>query len=439
MGIFKAYDIRGIYPTEINEENFYKIAKACVKYFGGKKVLVGGDGRLSTPSLKKSLIDGLLEENMEVYDLGLVSTSTFNFIISTGAFDFGLQITASHNPKEFNGLKVYDKLGNSIGIGYGLEKIEEIFKNIGNERKMKSGKLIEAYEMKSLHKEFLERSAEAFEKGVCIDYSNGCGSIVFSDVISGKIKATEINKEIDGRFPSHPPEPTEENLKEVIRLVKEKRCAFGAAFDGDADRIVFIDETGKVVRGDKILYLLSKFLNAKKVVYEISFPPLFRIKMQEVGVEAIETKVGRTYIINEMRKSQADVGGEVSSHFYFKETNFMEDAFYTFLLVTKILNKENKTITELLKDYPDFPHETLKINVPEEKKYQIVENIRMEVEKEFETISVDGVKVIIDEKNWFLIRASNTEPLIRVYMEGETLESLDKIRKIAMSFINRFI
>jgi len=439
MGIFKPYDVRGIYPTEINEKIFYKIARACVEYFGGGKVLIGGDGRLSTPSLKIALIEGLLDEGMEVYDLGLASTSTFNFLISSGKFDFGLQVTASHNPKEFNGIKVYDKVGNSIGIGYGLEKIEEFFKKIEGEPKRKKGTYIDASELKIEHKKFLEKNIETFDKKVCIDYSNGCGSIVFSDVINRKIDVIEINKEVDGSFPSHPPEPNEENLKELIKLVKEYGCVFGAAFDGDADRIVFVNENGKVIRGDKILYLLSKFLGAKKVVHEVSFPPLFKEKMHEVGAEVIETKVGRVYIINEMRSSNADVGGEISSHFYFKETNFMEDAFYTFLLVLKILKREKRSLGELLKDYPEFPHKTVKVNVPDEMKYQIVENIRKEIEGKFNTISIDGVKVVFDEKDWFLIRASNTEPVIRVYIEGENQEKVKELERFVMGIINKFI
>ncbi len=438
MGIFRKYDIRGIYPTEINEKIFYKIARACVKYFGGRKVLIGGDGRLSTSSLKKALIEGLIDEGMEIYDLGLVSTSTFNFLVSSGKFDFGLQITASHNPKEFNGIKVYDRVGNSIGIGYGLEKIEEIFTNI-NESRTKKGTYIDSSELKVEHKKFLEKNIETFDKNVCIDYSNGCGSIVFSDVINGKVRAIEINKEIDGNFPSHPPEPNEENLKDLTKIVREYGCSFGAAFDGDADRVVFVDENGKIIRGDKILYLLARFLGAKKVIHEVSFPPLFEKKMKEIGAESIETKVGRMYIINEMRNSEADVGGEISSHFYFKETNFMDDAFYTFLLMVKILNKENKNLGELLKDYPEFPNKILKVSVCEEEKYKIIENVRKEVEDSFNIISIDGVKIFLDEKNWFLIRASNTEPVVRIYIEGENQDKLKELEKFVINLIKKFI
>jgi len=321
----------------------------------------------------------------------------------------------------------------------GLEKIEEIFNAINIENGNKSGKLIDASEMKNLHKKFLEDFIESFDKRICIDYSNGCGSVVFSDVIKNRINAIEINKEIDGNFPSHPPEPTEENLKKLSELIKKNNCSLGIAFDGDADRIVFLDEKGKLIRGDRILYIFSKFLRPKKVVYEVSFPPLFRNMLEKLGIRHVESKVGRVYIINEMRKENADIGGETSSHFYFKATNFVEDAFYAFALMIKILKKEEKTISELLEEYPELPHESFKISVPEDKKYHIVEKLKEEISKEFETITIDGVKVILDDKNWFLIRASNTEPVIRVYVEGESKEKLDKNKKIVENFIKKFI
>jgi phosphomannomutase len=439
MSIFKPYDIRGVYPNEINEKVAYKIAKACARYFKGNNVLIGGDGRISTPSLKKGVIDGLLEEGVDVYDLGTAPTSTFNFIISSGNYDFGLQITASHNPKEYNGIKVYDNLGNSIGSGFGLEKIEEIFKRINVRKGKKNGKYTDISEMKNLHKEFLENFVEDFDQKICIDYSNGCGSIVFPDLIKNRIKAIEINKEIDGNFPAHPPEPTEENLKNLSELVKENNCSLGIAFDGDADRIVFLDENGKLIRGDRILYIFSKFLNPKKVVYEVSFPPLFRSVLEKLGIKCVESKVGRAYIINEMRKENADIGGEISSHFYFRSTNFMEDAFYAFFLMIKILKKEEKRINELIEEYPEFPHESFKISVTEYKKYHIVEKLKDDISKEFETITIDGVKVILDDKNWFLIRASNTEPIIRVYVEGESKEKLERNKRIVENFIKKFI
>jgi len=440
MSIFRAYDIRGIYPIEINEEIFYKIGRACAKYFDGKNALIGGDGRLSTPSLKKAVIDGLLDEGIEVYDLGIVSTSTFNFIIAKNKFDFGLQITASHNPKEFNGVKIYDKYGNNIGLGFGLEKIREIFNTIKiDDKGSGKGRYIDASYLKQDHKEFLEKYVENFDSRVCIDYSNGCGSIVFSDVIKDRIPAIEINKEIDGNFPSHPPEPIEENLEQLKKIIKGKNCLFGVAFDGDADRIVFLDENGRVVRGDKILYIFSKILSPKKVVYEVSFPPIFKILLKKLKIEGIESRVGRSFIIAEMRRNDADIGGEISSHFYFKSTRFMEDAFYTFLVMVSILKKEGCNLSQLLKEYPEFPYKVIKVGVAEERKFQIIESLRKEISKEFETITIDGVKVIIDDKNWFLIRASNTEPIIRVYIEGENEEKLRKNEELVRGLINKFI
>jgi len=439
MSIFKSYDIRGVYPSEINEETAYKIARACAQYLKGKKALVGGDARLSTPFIKKSVIQGLVDEGVDVYDLGVVSTSTFNFLSLRDNFDLGIQVTASHNPKEFNGMKIYDSNGNVVGLGFGLEKIEEISKTIGKESKKKKGKVIDASNLKEEHKRFLENFAENFDQKVCIDYSNGCGSILFSDVIANRINAIEINKKIDGNFPSHPPEPSEENIKELSEIVKKEKCAFGVAFDGDADRIAFLDENGKLIRGDRILYIFSKFLKPKKVVHEISFSPLFDSILRNLGIQPIETKVGRKYIITEMKSADAEIGGEVSSHFYFKSSNFMEDAFYAFFLMVKILKKQKKKISLLAEDYPELPFESFKVSVPEEKKYQIMEKLKEEISKNFEAITIDGVKVILDNKNWFLIRPSNTEPIIRVYVEAESQQKLNQNKAIVEEFIKKFV
>jgi phosphomannomutase len=439
MSIFKGYDIRGIYPTEINEKVCYRIGRACAKYFNGRDALVGGDGRLSTPSLKKALINGLIEEGINVHDLGIVSTSTFNFLISSKKFDFGLLVTASHNPKEFNGVKVYDGLGNSIGMGFGLEEIERIFKKVGGRKGERKGSYIDVSEMKNEHKMFLEAYVEEFDENVCIDYSNGCGSIVFSEIIKNRVNTIEVNKEIDGNFPSHPPEPTKENLKKLAKIVREKKCIMGVAFDGDADRIVFLDENGKIMSGDKILYIFSKFMLPRKVVYEVSFPPFFKTLLKTLNIEGIESRVGRTFIINEMRKNNADMGGEISSHFYFKSTNFMEDAFYSFLLMIRIIKREGKKLSELASEYPELHSETFKVTVPEGRKYQIIEKLKETIGREFEIITTDGIKVIINEKNWFLIRASNTEPAIRVYIQGETKNSLKRLKKQIERFFSRFI
>jgi phosphomannomutase/phosphoglucomutase len=161
--------------------------------------------------------------------------------------------------------------------------------------------------------------------------------------------------------------------------------------------------------------------------------------LKNLEIDAFETRVGRVYIINEMRRTKADIGGEISSHFYFKTTNFMEDAFYTFLLMVNIIKKERKKMSELLEEYPEFPSERFKVNVPEERKYQIVERLKEEISKKFKTVAIDGVKVILDDKNWFLIRASNTEPIIRVYVEGENEQKLNENKKLVESFLKKFI
>ncbi|MEM5815028.1 MAG: hypothetical protein QXD89_00885 [Candidatus Aenigmatarchaeota archaeon] len=438
MSIFKPYDIRGIYPNEINEEIFYKIARVCVEYFRGEKVLVGCDGRVSSLSLKKATIQGLVDEGVEAYDLNLVSTSTFNFLISKRKFDFGIQITASHNPAEYNGMKIYDKNGKTLGLGSGLEKIEELFKKLQWKEK-KKGKIITAEYLKEKHKNFLMKNAVKIKQKFLVDFSNGVGSIVFIDVLKGiKQDFLYINEKIDGKFPSHPPEPNEQSLSKLSSLIKEKKLDFGIAFDGDADRIVFMDENGKLLRGDQILFILAKYLKPKKVVYEVSFPPVFKKLLEDMKIEGIETRVGRSFIIETMRKNKANLGGEISSHFYFKKTNYMEDAFYTFFLIAKILKKERKKISEILSEYKIGKSMNYKFPIDDSKKYILVEKLKSELRKKFKIIDIDGVKVIISKSDWFLIRASNTEPLIRIYIESLNEEKIKEYKKMIDNLIQKF-
>jgi len=438
LSIFKQYDIRGVYPKEINEKIFYKLAKACSKYFEGKTALIGCDGRLSSLNLKNSVIQALLDDGIEVYDVGLVSTSTFNFLISLKKFDFGIQITASHNPKDYNGMKIYDNNGNSIGLGFGLEKIKEIFENEKFNRNKIGGKLVNGDFLKKLHIDFLIKKAVKSDVKFALDFSNGVGSIVLKEVLNNNYNFISINEKIDGNFPSHSPEPSEESLSELRNIVKIKNLDFGACFDGDADRIVFVDDEGNVIRGDQILYLFSYHLNAKKIVCEVSFPPKFSKFLKSLGKEIYETKVGRTFIINKMREVDADVGGEISSHFYFKETNFMEDAFYSLLILISILEKEKKKLSEVLKDYTLGKFINYKIEVDEDKKYTIIEKLKDNFRKDYEVLEIDGIKVIISDEDWFLIRASNTEPVIRIYIESLEEKKIEEYRKIIDNYIKSF-
>ena len=408
MSIFKSYDIRGIYPKEINEDIFKKIAKSIITFFRDvRKVIVGNDCRISSNSLKESIISALSNYNLKIYDVGLVSTSTFNFLVKK--FDLGLMITASHNPKEYNGLKVYYK-GNEIGYDNGLNEVEKIFNSEKFFEENKKAKIIDAENLKERHLKFLLRKGKNLKDlKVAVDFSNGCANVIFKDFLNSlKIEKIYLNDKIDGNFPAHDPEPNEKTLKELIEVVKKENCDFGVGFDGDADRIAFVKD--RIIRADELAFFLSKVYKYKKIVIDFSFPEKFK---KYFNVEV--SKVGRTNVLKKAKEVDADAAFEMSGHVYLKEIGFFEDVFYVFIKFAKKYKKFEK----LLKEYEKPNILQLKFPIFD------VESLKEKIKNFGKIVELDGFKFIIDEDNEFIIRKSQTEPIVRL-----TIYYKDKLEEI---------
>ncbi len=438
MSIFKAYDIRGVYPKELNEEIIYKIARAFATFTNAKKIAVGGDNRLSTPSLKNSFIKGLLDSGADVTDIGIIPTSMIYFACYKLGFEAGAMITASHNPKEFNGVKLCDAEGLAIGLENGLEEIKNIMEKskfkVGN-GKLNTINIVDDYE------EFVRRLALNY-KGlkIVIDGSDGSAGRIYARIFRALgADVTELFCNPDGNFPHHEiPDPLiEENLKQVKEEVKKISADIGLALDGDGDRIVIIDENGEKTNTSHIIALLAeKCLEQNKnakIVYDILSSQLIEEVIKRHGGTPVVWKVGHSNVPRKCKEIDAPFAGEASSHFYFKESSYTDDTLIAAIKILNILVSEKAKLSGLTNKYPTYYQELEKrIPIMPEMKFKFIENLKEEfIQKGYEISTLDGVKVKF-ENGWAVFRASNTESKIVISYESPDLEQFKKIE----TFVN---
>jgi len=441
--IFKAYDIRGIYPKEINEEAAFKIGQAFYHFLlqtlkkKPSKILLARDNRLSSPSLAKSFSMGVRSQGGKIINLGIIPTPTFYFASWYLKADGGAMITASHNPPEFNGIKLVGKNAKPIAKGAGMEKIKSLVKKLPKISKIKKGK----EEKKSILNEYLKFSFKFLDKRkvlplkIVIDTANAVAGlwIPFLKRNLKQITFYHLFEKLDGRFPNHLPDPLKkENLKFLSEKVKEVKADFGVAFDGDGDRIIFVDENGNPVSGDIITALLSKIILEKnpgqKILYDIRSSKIVKETIEENGGKAYLCKTGHSFIKLKMAKYNIYFGGEVSGHYYLKDNHFMEMPLFVLFKVIEKLSEERKPFSQVLKPFQKY-FSSGEINFEMEERREVVEALKKYFKKLPCKIStLDGVKAEFDDF-WVLVRPSNTEPLLRLMVEAKSKEILDKKTK----------
>lgn len=438
MSIFRAYDIRGIYPKDLNEENAFKIGAAFAQVNPGK-IAVGHDARLSSPSLKQKLIEGLVSGGVHVVDIGMVTTPILIFSVSFYSFDGGIIVTGSHNPKEYNGLKMFTK--NSVPISYerGLNKIEDMIKR-GYAFKITGNGKVEKKDVLDDYKNYLLGKIKFNfppKMKVVIDAGNGSGGKIYSDILKkAGLEVVEMYCEPDGNFPNHPPDPLEpENIVDLQKKVVEENADIGFAYDGDGDRLVVVDEKGKVTTVNDIFILLIKytlqnFENAK-IVYNVSNSLAVKDTIEKYGGVPIEYKVGHTNVQQKLKNENAQFGGELSGHYFFKELFTSDDAIFATLKLLEFMVNDN---TSLEKEFAEIPRyysmvsEDIVIPIKDSEKFIFIENLKKDLRKKgYEINDMDGVKVLFED-GWALFRASNTTPLIRYGFESKTKDGFEKIK-----------
>ncbi len=440
---FKAYDIRGKVPSELNIDLAYNVGRAFARQQNAKRVVIGRDVRESSPELAESLAKGLTDAGCDVIDLELCGTEMIYFGTPHLDADGGIMITASHNPPEYNGLKFVKRGSKPMGYNSGLNEIEEMISsnNLG-EISEKKGSVIPTDIMQefidSLSKFYNPKNIKDYK--VVVNSGNGCVGPAL-DVLEKylPIKMIKVHHEPDSSFPNGVPNPLlPENRQSTIDAMKKDGADLGVAWDGDYDRCFFFDEKGNFIEGYYIVGLLAKSLLKKfpgeKIVHD---PRLIwnTLKVVEIaGGEAIESVSGHAYIKQKMREVNAVYGGEMSAHHYFRENYYSDSGLIPFLLILELLSIENKSLSQLVDEMIDnFPCSG-EINSRIEDPKAKLEQLKAKY-SDGKLEEVDGVSV--EYNNWrFNVRISNTEPLLRLNVETRSDKSLlDRKTKELLDFI----
>ena len=428
--IFKSYDIRGVFGDTLTLQDAYKIGHSFADYVDSESILIGHDGRLSNMEMLNAVASGVSNSGKSVLYVGLVPTDVVYSL--SGLLELpGIVITASHNPKEYNGLKLCNSGAVPIGEHSGLLEIKNNIKNIDfgeiSNLRLETNDELDLYfqHIQKLVKP--EKVSSHLKFGV--DGGNGAIGSIFEEISAiYKFDCEKLYMEVDGNFPNHPADPSnKENLKEIIKLVQEKKLDFGVAFDGDADRAVFIDDTGKVVSGSMMTTLIADYLSEKKdnlkVVYNVNVSPHALSILESKNISLFRCKVGHSNIKAMMKELHADFGGEHSAHFYYKDNYFADSAILTLLMLMSIVSERGKKVSSMIDEY-NFPPSSGEINFTVESVDDSLEKIKTVFSGNFDEL--DGLSYV-DENFWFNVRGSNTEPKLRVNIEASSQKILEEV------------
>lgn len=446
--IFREYDIRGVVEDDLSGAVPGLIGRAYGTALrrsegGGERptVVVGRDNRPSSPNLAAEIISGLRATGVNVIDIGVVPTPVLYFATVYLETDGGLQITGSHNPPEYNGIKMM--LGDGALYGEAIQDLRRLIEAKdfeSGEGGLEERDVIPAYIEDVTSRFTLERPVK-----VVVDCGNGVGSLVAVELLEGiGAEVLPLYCESDGTFPNHHPDPTvDEYIQDMIELVRSEGADLGVAFDGDADRLGAVDENGTIIRGDILLLLfgldiLERRGAGQEMIFDVKCSQAVPEVFEAEGGKAVMWKTGHSLIKERMRETNAPIAGELSGHICFSDDFYgFDDAPYAACRLVDLVARSTEPLSERVARFPDYiSTPEIRVEVTEEEKFDIVARAVEEFQKDYEVIDVDGARVLFDD-GWGLLRASNTQPVLVLRYEAKTNEGLEEIRAVIEGWLQR--
>ena len=440
--IFREYDIRGIYPEEINDEAAYTIGRAFGSYIDTDTVMVGRDNRLSSPNIHDNLVKGLNDSGVNVIDLGVVTTPMYYFAKKKNNIKNSIQITASHNPKEYNGLKIsfnpdYASFGQDI----------RDFKKFIDEGNFKEGKgTVTNLDIKDDYIENIKNSLSFGSRRpkIVVDCGNGTGSVIIKDVMSKlPIDCEYLYCDSDPNFPNHHPDPAvKKNQEDLAKKVVDLGYDMGFGVDGDADRCGIVDNEGNIYFADYYMILMYRYLynklDQKKALFDVKCSKTLQDELERLGYDYLMYKTGAPYTVTKINQDNYAFGGEFSGHFAYTDRYIgIDDGIYAGLRIAEMLSYTDRKLSDLfngLNKY--FSTEEIMYPIEEDKKNETVLSVKKYCDnKNYKYIDVDGVRVLFDD-GWALVRSSNTTPNLTIRFEASTEERLKEIQDEFINYLD---
>jgi len=442
--IYRKYDIRGVVDTDFTPEVVTNLGQGFgtyVKRNGGKRISISGDIRLTTPRLIKNFSEGLVKSGITVVNMGIAPTPANYYSMFYLNVDASVQITGSHNPPEYNGFKLSYK--QNAFYGDQIQEIKQLIEN--NDFEVGNGTIEKTDIMKPYHDMLKRKITLARPLKAVVDCGNAAACLSVPEIFPAVgIKILELYSDIDGTFPNHHPDPTEDhNLVELIKHIQLGEFDFGVAFDGDADRVIAVDELGNIIRSDILIALFLPEIIKKpgdSIIFDVKCSQALEDMIIRYGGNPIMWKTGHSLIKDKMKELDVSFAGEMSGHIFFADDYYgYDDAIYVSLRLAQLLSKTNKKLSQLLSDIPIY-HSTPEIRIKcqdDEEKFRIADKSNEYFSAKYNCITVDGVRIQFSD-GWGLVRASNTQPVIVCRFEAQSLDRMKEIQNEIIGKLSEF-